>query len=255
MGAFSYLSRHTQRREAENKISKILSLPLAPVWVSDPTSEKRTFVGGTIVLSGHALHTHGGSVSIPQGTFVHVDVPNSPVGTMTLRTVARLEDSLDLSVTFDALSVGAYDPRSFRRGVTNASSRGELIEGSLLDNLTLFSPNYEPDAIRLSERLGLNTFVAGLHQGYLTPVGAGAAQIVSPGIAARIGLIRALVRRPFVLCLDNADGSLDINGVKSLCALLTELKGHTTALIVSSSPTLLQLTDMRIRVDRRMTAT
>ncbi len=255
MEAFSYLSRHTQRRQAEDKINKILSLPPAPVWVRDATSEKRPFAGGTIVLSGQALHTHGGSVSIAQGTFVHVDVPNSPVGTMTLRTVARLEDSLNLSVTFDDLPVSAYDPRSFRRGVTNASSRGELIEGSLLDNLTLFSPNYESDVIQLSERLGLNTFVAGLHQGYMTPIGPGSSQIISPGIAARVGLIRALVRRPLILCLDNADGSLDINGVNRLCGVLKELKGHTTALIVSSSPALLQLTDMTIRVDRRMTAT
>ncbi len=74
---------------------------------------------------------------------------------------------------------------------------------------------------------------------------------MSPGIAARIGLVRALVRDPLVLCLDNADGSLDLDGVAKLRDVLKELKGHTTVFLVSSSPTLLQLADMKVRVDRR----
>ncbi|WP_213742264.1 ABC transporter transmembrane domain-containing protein [Bradyrhizobium sp. dw_411] len=255
MGALGYLGRRHQRLEAEGSISKVLSLPLAPVWAGADIDEKRRFTGGPIVLSGQALHMHGGSVTIPQGTFVHIDAPNSPVGTMTLRTVMRLEDALSLSVTFDGRPIGAYDAQDFRECVTKASSNAELIRGSLLDNLTLFSPNYEAAAIQLSERLGLSAFVDGLRQGLMTPVGSGGTEIVSPGIAARIGLVRALVRDPLILCLDNADGSLDLDGVAKLHDLLKELKGHTTVFVVSSSPALLQLADMKVRVDRRGVAT
>lgn len=251
MGAFGYLTRRTQRIEAETSIRRVLSLPLAPVWAGAAAEEELRFTGGPIVLSGQALHMHGGSVSIPQGTLVHVDAPNSPVGTMTLRTVARLEDSLGLSITFDGKPNSAYDPLSFRERVTMAGSRGELIRGTLLDNLTLFSPNFEAAAIQLSERLGLGAFVDALRQGYMTPVGKGGAEIVSPGVAARIGLVRALVREPLVLCLDNADASLDLDGVVKLRELLRELKGRTTVFLVTSSPTLLQLADMKVRVDRR----
>jgi ABC-type bacteriocin/lantibiotic exporter with double-glycine peptidase domain len=254
MGAFGYLSRRHQRLEAEGCINKVLSLPLAPVWAAGSVGEKRVFTGGPIVLSGQALHLHGGSVTIPQGTFVHIDAPNSPVGTMTLRTLVRLEDALGISVTFDGRPISAYDPQSFRERVTKASSNAELIRGSLLDNLTLFSPNYEAAAIQLSEQLGLSTFVDGLYRGLMTPVGSGGTDAVSPGIAARIGLVRALVREPMVLCLDNADGSLDLDGVARLRDLLKELKGHTTVFIVSSNPTLLQLADMKVRVDRRSVA-
>ncbi|MDL2403813.1 ABC transporter transmembrane domain-containing protein [Rhizobium mayense] len=255
MGAFGYLSRRHQRREAEASISKVLSLPLAPIWEEAGVDEQRVFAGGTIVMSGPALHSHGGSVEIPQGAFVHIDVPNSPVGTMTLRTMARLENSLGLSITFDGQPDSAYDPQSFRERVTEASSRAQMIRGPLLSNLTLFSPNYEAAAIQLSEKLGLNTFVDGLRQGFMTPVGQGGGEIVSPGIAARIGLIRALVREPLVLCLDNADASLDLDGVARLRDLLKELKGKTTMLVVSSNPSLLQLADMKVRIDRRRTET
>ena len=255
MGAFGYLARRGQRLEAEDRIIKVLSQPQAPVWAGAAIGSTRLFTGGTIVLSGQALHRQGGSVAIPQGAFVHVDAPNSPVATMTLRTVARIEDSLGLSVTFDGQPSNAYDPNSFRQGVTEASSRAELIRGTLLENLTLFSPSYEAAAIQLAERIGLSAFVDGLHEGFMTPIGPGGAPIAaSPGITARIGLVRALVRRPLVLLHDQADSSLDLDGTRRLCELLKELKGQTTVFIVSNAPALLQLTDVRIIVDRRRAA-
>ena len=85
----------------------------------------------------------------------------------------------------------------------------------------------------------------------MTPLGPANTDIVSPGIAARIGLIRALVRQPLVLCLDQADSMLDLDGVRRLAELLKELKGHVTVFIVSSNQALLKLADQKIRVERR----
>jgi ATP-binding cassette subfamily C protein LapB len=247
MNAFQYLSRRTEKREAEAKLSRVLELPPAPLWASEAACGQRQFQGGTLVLSGEAVR--GGSASIPQGTFVHIDAPDSLAATAALRAVARLDDSLALDVSFDAAPSEAYDPLSLRRGITKSSSPAELIRGSLLDNLTLFSPQYEAEAIQLSERLGLSSFVDGLREGYLTRVGPIGADIVSPGMAARIDLIRALVRQPWILCLDQADSMLDLDGVKRLIELLKELKGNTTVLMVSGNPSLLALADARVRVE------
>lgn len=249
MSAFQYLSRRVEKAEAEAKIDRVLSLPLAPLWGGWRAGARRQFRGGTVVLSGAALRE--GTVSIPQGTFVHVDAPDSLVATAALRAVARLDESLALEVMFDGAPCEAYDPLSLRRGITKTSSRAELVQGTILDNLTLFSPQYEAEAIELSEQLGLSGFVDGLRQGYMASVGPTGAEIISPGMAARIDLIRALVRRPAVLCLDQADVPLDIDGVKRLVALLKGLKGETTVLIVSANPAVLALADMRVRIERR----
>ena len=246
IAAFGYLGRNNQKREAEGRMSRILSLPLAPVWAASDTGERRLFAGGDIMLSGDALPD--GAVSIPQGAFVHVDSADSLLATGLLRTVARLDDRLGLSIMFDGEPSSVYDPYSLRRGLTKASSRGELIRGSLLDNLTLFSAQYEAGAIQLSERLGLSTFVDGLRQGYMTPVGPGGAEIVSPGVSARIGLIRALVRQPLVLCLDQVDSFLDLDGIKRLAELLKELKGHTTVFLVSGTSMMVELADRKLQV-------
>jgi len=81
----------------------------------------------------------------------------------------------------------------------------------------------------------------------MTPVGPGTA-IVSPGVSARIGVIRALVRQPLVLCLDQVDSFLDLDRIRRLFELLKELKGHTTVLLVSGTPRMIELADQTLRV-------
>jgi len=244
MGTFAYLSRLGYHDEAERKIDDVLSLPLAPLWTG--RDGERIFHGGTIELSGEAIE--GGSVTIPQGSFVHVEASDSLTATAALDAIAQIDDSLGLSVKFDGLPGTAYDHQSLRHAIATASAYPELIRGSLLDNLTLFSPQYNSDAIRLTQRLGLDSFIDGLRQGFMTQVGPVGAEIVSPGIAVRIGLIRALVRRPAILCLDEVGGTLDLDGMRRLVEILEGLKGHVTIFVVSSNPDLLRLADQTISV-------
>ena len=243
LGAFAYLSRLGYRREAECKIETVLSLPEAPLWTS---SGDRVFHGGEIGLSGAALQD--GPIAIPQGNVVHVDAVDPLAATALLETVAGLDDSLDLNVTYDGQPASTFSSRSLRDATTMVSCRTDMIGGTLLDNLTLFSPQYNSEAIRLMQDLGLNTFVDGLKQGLMTPVGPAGAEIVSPGVAARIGLIRALVRAPALLCLDEVGGVLDLDGMRRLVECLKQVEGRTTIFLVSQDPTLLQIVDQTIRV-------
>jgi ATP-binding cassette subfamily C protein LapB len=243
MSAFVYLSRLGYRREAERKIERVLSLPEAPV---SRCNGERIFRGGEIGMSGAALQ--GGPVTIPQGNVVHVDAVDPLASTALLETVAQLDDSLDLGITYDGLPGAAFENRSLRGAIAMVGARTDMISGTLLDNMTLFSPQYNSDAIRLMQRLGLNAFVDGLKQGLMAVVGPAGAEIVSPGIAVRIGVIRALVRRPAILCLDEVGGALDLDGMRRLVESLKEIKGHTTIFLVSQDPTLLEIVDQTIRV-------
>ncbi|KRR27762.1 hypothetical protein CQ14_29460 [Bradyrhizobium lablabi] len=243
MGAFVYLTRLNYRREADLKIQSVLSLPEAPLWKS---SGDRIFRGGEIRLSGTALRD--GPVAIPQGNVVRVDANDPLAATALLEAVARLDDSLDVHITYDGLPGTAFESRSLREAIAVVSCRANMISGTLLDNMTLFSPQHSADAIRLMQRLGLNTFVDGLKQGLMTVVGPAGAEIVSPGIAVRIGLIRALVRRPVVLCLDEVGGALDLDGKRRLVESLKEIKGQTTIFLVSQDPSLLQIVNQTIRL-------
>jgi ATP-binding cassette, subfamily C, bacterial LapB len=243
MGAFVYLSRLSYRREAERKIDTVLSLPQAPLWTS---SGGRQFRGGDIGLSGTALRD--GPATVPHGNVVRVDAADPLAATALLEAVTRLDEQPGVHITYDGLPGTAFENRSFGNAVAMVGCRTSMISGTLLDNMTLFSPQYNAAAIGLMQRLGLNAFVDGLKQGLMTMVGPAGAEIVSPGIAVRIGLIRALVRRPAVLCLDEVGVALDLDGTRRLVESLKEIKGQTTIFLVSQDPSLLQIVDQTIRV-------
>lgn len=247
MAAFTYLARLGQQREAERKIDAVLSLPEAPLWLGE--NGQRSFEGGTIEITGDAIA--GGRASIARGSVVQVDASDGLMATQLLEAVAQLDDTLGLTVTFDGLPCAAFDRLSLKQKIVTVSTYTELIQGTLLDNLTLFSPQYNADAIKLMEQLGLNAFVDGLRRGVMTLVGPASREAVSPGIAVRIGLIRALVRRPAILCLDEVGGALDLDGMRRLMEILRLLKGHITIFLVSTNPTLLDLADMKIHAIRR----
>ncbi|HWA45460.1 MAG TPA: ABC transporter transmembrane domain-containing protein [Hypericibacter adhaerens] len=244
MGAFAYLSRLGYRDVAKRKIERVLSLPEAPLWLGHG---ENIFLGGTIDIAGPMIRN--GPVSVPQGSIVHVDAADALTASALLESVARLDDSLGLEIKFDGEPSTAYDSVSLKRGIAMVTARTELLRGTLLDNLTLFSPQYNADAIRLSQRLGLSVFVDSLRQGLMTPMAPGVGISVSPGVAVRIGLVRALVRRPTILCLDEVGGALDLDGMRKLVELLRELKGRITIFLVSGNPALLQLADQKIRIE------
>lgn len=242
LAAFAYLTRHERRTEAEAKVSRVLSLPLAPLW-SGP-SGNQPFNGGTMDIAGSVIT--GGSVRVEAGAFVRVEADDALTRTSFLEGVAQLDASLGLEIRFDGQPVSAFDPVSVQRKVVLASARTEMVAGTLLDNLTLFSPEYNAEAIRLVDQLGMSAFVAALRRGVMTPIGPSGPANISPGIAVRIGLARALVRHPAVICLDEVSGALDLDGMRRLTDALKSLKGHTTVFLASSNPALTQLADTTI---------
>ncbi len=246
MAAFAYLTRLGHRDAAERKIEDVLSLPLAPLWSG---SGEQVFRGGAIAISGAAIQ--GETVSIEPGNVVLIEASDQITATAMLDMVAQLDDALDLTITFDGRPPSAYDSQTLKQQIAMVSAHPELIRGSLLENLTLFSPQYNADAMRLMPYLGLDAFVDSLRQGVMTALGPGGADIVSPGIAVRIGLIRALVRRPAILCLNEVGGTLDLDGMRRLVDILKGLKGRTTIFMVSGNPDLVQLADQKIRIERR----
>jgi len=246
MNAFAYLNRLSGQQEAERKIGNVLSLPEAPLWNS---VGERMFQGGDIRLSGDAIDN--GTVTIPCGSVARIEAPDPLTATAVISAVARLDDAIGLSVEFDGQPASAFDSFSLKHHITVACGATPLITGTLLDNLTLFSPQYDAEAIAMARRLGLDSFIDSLPDGFMTPVGAIGAEIVSQGLLARIGLVRALVRRPAVLCLDGVGGALDLDGTKRLMGVLRQLKGHITILLISNNPTLLQLADRTVRIRTR----
>jgi ABC-type protease/lipase transport system fused ATPase/permease subunit len=117
-----------------------------------------------------------------------------------------------------------------------------------MENLTLFQGDDaaidEADMLKL---LGIDEAVAKLAQGYSTKVHAGTSD-ASEGLLQRVGIARALLSRPRILILDEANNSLDREGDQHLAQLLMSLKGRITILLITQRPSLLNIADRRLEL-------
>ncbi|OPX57085.1 ATP-binding cassette, subfamily B [Oceanospirillum multiglobuliferum] len=153
------------------------------------------------------------------------------------------------TVLIDGVPISDYSSESVRKRIALLPQVGAVFAGSILENLTLFNPALEARALELSEELGLDILVAGMTQGYQTPLGEGSNESVPMGVRQLIAIVRALVSDPDVILVDEANSSLDFEGDKKLRLLLEKRKGTATIILVTSRPSLLKLADAVYKID------
>ena len=100
---------------------------------------------------------------------------------------------------------------SWRSKIGYVSQQLFMIEGTLLDNITMGLNDTKVDKVRVGEAIrlaSLDTFIKTLPQGLDTPVGEGGC-LLSGGQRQRLGIARALYKQAEILMFDEATSSLD----------------------------------------------
>lgn len=146
-------------------------------------------------------------------------------------------------VLADGLPIVSFIANSVQREISVLSQTGSVVAGTILENLTMFDPALNQEAIQLSQNLGLDKHVAIMRHGYETMVGEGVGQILPAGVIQLIAIVRALVSNPSVILFDEANMGLDMEGDKRLRAYFAEQKGKRTLILVTHRPSLMSLAD------------
>lgn len=128
-------------------------------------------------------------------------------------------------------------------GVAYVPQTGHLVQGTILDNLTLFRPHLRRPALKAAQELGLDDVIAALPQGYSTVVGKGSGDALPRGVIQRIAVARAVATSPRVLLFDEANAAMDGNGDETLRGYLERWDRGHTLIMVSLRPSLQRLAD------------
>ncbi|MEM9441083.1 MAG: ABC transporter transmembrane domain-containing protein [Pseudomonadota bacterium] len=151
-------------------------------------------------------------------------------------------------VLYDDFPLMDLDLGNLRRQVGVVGERSPRFNGTLMDNLTLFQgEDVAVDEADLLRILGIDEAVAKLALGYSTRIQAGTTD-ASENLMQLIGIARALLNRPQILILDEANNGLDQDGDRHLANLLEYLKGHVTILLITQRPSLLSIADQRLEL-------
>ncbi len=231
------------------RVESIMEMPVVDEGNKPELEEITRSVSLENVTLGHATHEGFTTVfgnlnlSLPAGTCVAIRGDSGSGKSSLLSLLNGLEQPNEGAVLIDGTPLTEFDGDSVRRKIALLPQVGTVFVGSILDNLTMFEPELEKRALELSEELGLDLVVAGMKQGYQTPLGENASEVLPMGVKQMITIVRALVHDPDVILFDEANNSLDFEGDKKLRQFLETRKGELTMVLVANRPSLIRLAD------------
>lgn len=119
----------------------------------------------------------------------------------------------------------------------------QLFHGSILDNLTLFGTHTAEDARWIAEISGLAEEINHLPDGFDTQLQGSTSLELSAAFSQLICVARAVVSRPSILLLDDANSGLDARSEAVFIQMLKKLSGDMTILMATQRPSILRQTD------------
>jgi ABC-type bacteriocin/lantibiotic exporter with double-glycine peptidase domain len=125
-----------------------------------------------------------------------------------------------------------------------------LLEDTIKNNILFGDSNINPIALEESiEFANLSAFVNSLPNGIETKIGEHGNNL-SGGQLQRIGIARALYKKPEILILDEATSALDNKTEIEILSTIEKLKTNTTVIIITHRKSSLRICDSIIKIHK-----
>lgn len=234
-------------RLARQRLAAIAALPAERPQTA-PAAPPLETLAALSVSFGYARETaplfEDLSLEVRRGEIVGITGTNGVGKSTLLWLIMGGLDPFTGAVQVNGLPITRFSAASVREQIAYVPQQAQLLQGSVLDNLTRFRPDLHlDDALALAARLGLDKVFAALPEGYDTPIGESGVHALPAGVVQRIAIVRALVGRPRFVLFDEANAALDAQSDAALRDLLTEARESCGIVLVSFRPSLLAVCD------------
>ena len=238
------------RRAEVRLLLDLPSVELAPAEHADDVIGDIEFEKVTFRYDAAADFTFGVvDLSIEAGTIIGVKGEDGSGRTTLLKLIQGDIEPASGRVTVGGVSTMDANFPAIRSRIAYVGASPVIFSGTIMENLTIFSPERRDFARKMSQLLGLETTINLLPDGYETMLGRGIGDDLPMSIAQQVNIVRALTNRPRVLALDEANMVLDAIAEPALIRALETLRGHLTVMIVTHRPSLLALCDRLMIVE------
>lgn len=146
-------------------------------------------------------------------------------------------------VLIDGRNMSEFSADSVQREIGLLPQYGVLVNGTILENMTMFDSSLNDAALDIARQLGLDEVVATMKLGYETPLAEGNADVLSSGLRQIISIVRILAHNPSVILFDESNLSLDMGGDKLLREYISRMKGLCTVILITPRPSWFVMAD------------
>ena len=154
--------------------------------------------------------------------------------TTLLRLLAGTYDTYRGDIIADGLSLKEADLTSYLQNVAMVMPENFFFSGSIMENMLIARPNLkETDVHHAAETLGLHEWLASLPHGYDTLLGVGGIRL-SSGQMQKISVLRALLKEPSILLLDEITSAMDVVSERKVLNGLNVLKPKDCITVITT---------------------
>jgi ABC-type bacteriocin/lantibiotic exporter with double-glycine peptidase domain len=154
-----------------------------------------------------------------------------------------LYDSYEGSIAYNNLSLRDLQKSSLRRLIGDNTSKEQVFDGTILENITLGLPNVPiEDVVWATEQVGLTRYIHALPEGLQTNLTGGSLRVPA-SVSRKIIMARCLVLRPKMLLLDDFWGGMEKHEKMRLIDILSGPEFGWTLLIISNDPDVMESCD------------
>ncbi len=211
-------------------------LPVAPGNGAGPDTAVLAFDDVAFAYPGGDNVLTDVSFTLERGKTYALVGPTGGGKTTTASLMARLYDPTRGTVLLDGVDIRSYQPAERARKIGFITQEPLLFTGTVRDNILYGNDRYQrhsaDDFDRVLSGKGLSGLLTRFSQGLDTRVVAGG-DAVSLGEKQVIAFVRAVLREPEVLVLDEATANIDTTTEQVLQHILDTLPSSTTRVVVA----------------------
>src|SRR5262249_21908362 len=190
------------------------------------------------------------SATLHLGEIVGIVGPSGSGKSTLSQLLLRLRQPTDGAIVVDGEPASDFTLSSWYRLVSLVPQDPLLFHATVADNIAFLDTTIKrADIIEAATAAGLHEVIEGLDKGYDTLIGP-AFRDLSGGQIQRIGIARALVRKPKVLVLDEPTSALDVHSEGIIQSSLEALRGRVLVIVIAHRLSTLSICD-RIMVLRQ----
>jgi len=183
---------------------------------------------------GSSWHLKDISLDIKCGNAVVIVGPTGCGKTTLLRLLAGMYGNYGGEILIDDRRLSDIRLSSYQANVGMVMADNFFFSGTIMENMLIAGPHLNEEKVRQAARvLGLDKWLESLPAGYNTPLGVNGIRL-SSGQTQKVAILRALLKKPGLLLLDEITAAMDVESERFILDGLQKLRPDRNMVVMTT---------------------